>query len=432
MKAVLTAILFFCCFGAFAQDDVDSLDVDVNDTDVRERGVVLYNDGKIDSGQIPSFIKRAANRIQLNGADWSGLRNSVANSGSEVVSVVHIGDSHIQAEIGTSVTRELLQLDFGNAGRGLVSPLRLSGTNQPTDYTIESGSKWKAEKVMRGPWTNPMGFNGTSLTLVGNRGNLRIYTADDEESYNPFTAIRLFYSGTITITGVGNEYGMPVPYRVKSGNGYVDITLWEALTVADITFETSKGFTFFCASVTNERPGLVYHAIGNNGATYYTYNNVGTTASGIKELSPDLIIVSLGTNEAFGKLDILEFRRNLNNFVTSLKQNNPDAEILLVTPMECQRSSVRRTGTGRRARRVRSYSVNNNILPIRNEILRYGREKHIATYDWYDVAGGTGASNTWIDSELLSRDRVHHTSSGYKLNGKLMYEALINALIPKK
>ncbi|MDE6459962.1 MAG: hypothetical protein K2K52_03895 [Paramuribaculum sp.] len=430
MKYWLLSILYvFTCLVGIAQD-VDSEDID--DVSVREKGVVLYNDGKIESGQIPSFIKRAYNKIQLNGADWSTLRESAANTGSEVLSVVHIGDSHIQAEIGTSVTRELLQLDFGNAGRGLLSPLRLSGTNQPTDYAIESGSKWTAEKVMRPPWNHSMGFNGTSLTLVGKRGNLRFYTADGEDSYNPFTSVRLFYEGNITITGVSDEHGMPVPYKVKQGKDYVDITLWQPLTVADISFETITTFTFFCALVTNERPGLIYNAIGNNGASYFAYNRFGTTARGIKSLAPDLIIVSLGTNEAFGRLDISEFRRNLHNFVASLKQNNPDAEILLVTPMECQKSTVQRVGKGRRARRVKNYIVNNNILPIRNEILRYGREKHIATYDWYEVAGGTGASSQWINSELYSGDKVHHTSSGYKLAGKLMYEALINALIPKR
>ncbi|MDE6048215.1 MAG: hypothetical protein K2G09_00785 [Paramuribaculum sp.] len=431
MRGFLFLILFFSQLVVCAQVADPDTD-DQNDTEVRERGVVLYNDGKIDSGQIPSFIKRGANKIQFNGADWSALREAAANTGTDVFSIVHIGDSHIQAEIGTSVTREMLQLDFGNAGRGLLSPLRLSGTNQPTDYAIESGSRWQSEKVMRPPWNHSMGFNGTSLTLAGNRGNLRIYTADGEESYNPFTSIRLFYEGQLTVTGVANEYGMPVPYKVKSSTGYVDISLWQSLTVADITFETSMGFTFFCASVTNERPGLIYNAIGNNGATYYTYNRLGKTATGIKDLSPNLIIVSLGANEAFGRLDILEFRRNLNNFVTSLKQNNPEAEILLVTPMECQKSVVRRTGTGRRVRRVKSYTVNTNILPIRNEILRYGREKNIATYDWYDVAGGTGASSLWINRDLYSGDKVHHTSSGYKVAGKLMYEAIINALIPKK
>lgn len=414
----------------FAQE-IDSLDMDVNDEEMRERGVVLYNDGKIDNGQIPSFIKRASNRIQLNGADWSGLRTLAANTDKDVLSVVHIGDSHIQAEIGTSVTRELLQLDFGNAGRGLLSPLRLSGSNQPTDYAIESGSKWSSEKFYRPSGNVPLGFNGNALTLVGNRGNLRFYTADGEESYNPFTSIRLYYSGDITITGVADEQGMPVPYKVKHNDGSVDITLWQPLTVADISFTTSKSFTFYCASVTNERPGVIYNAIGNNGATYYHYNRGNTTAAGVKHLSPDLIIISLGTNEAFGKLDILEFRRNLNNLVTALKHNNPDAKLLLVTPMECQKRTSRRVRSGKRYRTVRSYSVNQNILPIRNEILRYGREKHIATYDWYDVAGGAGASDKWIDSELYSKDRVHHTSSGYKIAGKLLYEALINSLIPK-
>ena len=78
---------------------------------------------------IPSFIRTNSNHIIYNGADWSGLRKAFLESTTSPVSIVHIGDSHIQADISTGTTRELLQYDFGNAGRGLVSPLKMIGPN---------------------------------------------------------------------------------------------------------------------------------------------------------------------------------------------------------------------------------------------------------------------------------------------------------------
>ncbi len=118
-------------YGAFETDDSLRINPDI-----------VYEAAGTDV-PIPSFINRSANRIKLNGADWSALRAKTASPDS-TVSVVHIGDSHIQAEIGTSVTRDLLQLRFGNAGRGLVAPLRLSGTNQPHDYSFRSTRTWSA------------------------------------------------------------------------------------------------------------------------------------------------------------------------------------------------------------------------------------------------------------------------------------------------
>lgn len=87
------------------------------------------------------FVRTSANDIVLNGADWEPLRRAFAAADSQVVSIVHIGDSHVQAEGNTSRTRRALQLRFGSAGRGLVAPLRLAGTNAPADYSITSASR---------------------------------------------------------------------------------------------------------------------------------------------------------------------------------------------------------------------------------------------------------------------------------------------------
>lgn len=50
---------------------------------------------------IPSFIHMNANHITYNGADWSRLRKAFLESAVSPVSIVHIGDSHIQADIST-------------------------------------------------------------------------------------------------------------------------------------------------------------------------------------------------------------------------------------------------------------------------------------------------------------------------------------------
>ncbi len=96
----------------------------------------------------------------------------------------------------------------------------------------------------------------------------------------------------------------------------------------------------------------------------------------VARLDPDLVIISLGANEAFGKLSINNITDNIDLLVNDIRLHNKDATILLVTPMECQRSRIIRTKKGRR--RSRNYSVNANILPIRNAILEYGRKHNIS------------------------------------------------------
>lgn len=147
----------------------------------------------------------------------------------------------------------------------------------------------------------------------------------------------------------------------------------------------------------------------------------------VARLNPDLVIISLGANEAFGKLSISNITDNIDLLVNDIRRHNKDATILLVTPMECQRSRIIRTKKGRR--RSRNYSVNANILPIRNAILEYGRKHNISVYDWYDIAGGQGASTKWVKDKLMGGDRIHNTREGYRLQGQLLYEAINDAII---
>ena len=114
-----------------------------------------------------SFIHYNANRICLNGADWSGLRHILkdAAAGHGTLDIVHIGDSHIQAEGNTSRVRRHLQRRYGSAGRGLITPFRLAGTNQPTDYRSTSSTSFASAKLMRTPWHTSMGFTA-SIVIV--------------------------------------------------------------------------------------------------------------------------------------------------------------------------------------------------------------------------------------------------------------------------
>ncbi|MDE6418693.1 MAG: hypothetical protein K2K49_05745 [Duncaniella sp.] len=429
------AILAPC---ASAQETVEADSVDL-------AGVVEIpgspSDADIDI-QVPSFIRRSANHIQLNGADWAPLRAALEGSARRPASIVMIGDSHIQADISSGVTRSLLQYDFGNAGRGLVSPLKMSGTNEPTDYAFESRNSWIPAKLMSQPWRQTVGFTGTSIRPSSATSEITFSTSERaDDAYDPFSSVTIFHQGKMTVNSVTSA-GHSVPFRAIPSHDYTQILLERPVNSLTVNFTSGGDLTIFGASLSADTPGVFYHAIGNNGAAYETYNRIGNVGAGIAPLSPDLVIVSLGTNEAFGRFDAQSFTRAVDRLVTNIRQANPRAQILLTTPMECQRSvtttkKVQVKGKARKGRKARTrtvnrtsrtYAVNRNIAPIRQAILDYGKQNGIAVYDWYDVAGGSGASTSWIDRGLFAKDRVHHSRQGYAIEGRLLYEALMDAV----
>ena len=390
---------------------------------------------------IPSFIRTNSNHIIYNGANWSGLRKAFLESTTSPVSIVHIGDSHIQADISTGTTRELLQYDFGNAGRGLVSPLKMSGTNEPLDYTFQSRNPWNPVKLMSSTWRQTVGFTGTSIRPTSNTSEITVGTSGKDD-YNPFSSVTIFHNGRFVIKDISGEEGERLQYRAIPSRDYTQIMLPAPHTKITINFTSAGDLTVFGATLSGDRPGLFYHSIGNNGAAYETYNRIGNVGAGISPLKPHLVIISLGTNEAFGRLNTESFTRSVDRLVKNIRTANPDALLLLTTPMECQKSitttkRVKVRGKSRNGRKgklrtvtrsSRSYTVNKNIAPLRQAILEYGKKNGVAIYDWYEVAGGQGASSSWISNGLFANDRVHHSHKGYNLEGRMLYEALLDAL----
>lgn len=421
-------------------DSIDE-DVDIDDITVRENPVIDEDDDYV-SIAIPSFIKLNRNHIDFNGADWARLRNDVHHSSEIPFTIVHIGDSHIQADFATGEIRNNLQYDYGNAGRGLITPLKMSGTNEPHDYSFSSTQAWNAVKLMNQSWPRTMGFTGTSITPVSTSSNFLVGTSDKYD-YNPFSAITVYHNGQFYVTSIVDKDGNAIPFVATPSKDYTHIALTKDVNEARIYFDSAGDLTIFGTNLSGQRPGIFYHTIGNNGATYDTYNRIGNVGEGIQPLKPNLIILSLGTNEAFGRVDKRHIEDAINRLVENISKNNPDAILLLVTPMECQRSvyttvkvpgKTRKKRKGRKSKtttvtkRVHSYATNTNISTVRDIIVNYGKEHHIAVYDWYTIAGGEKASSKWISDGLFSRDRVHHSLKGYRLQGELMYQAIKAAL----
>ena len=62
------------------------------------------------------------------------------------LNIVHIGDSHIQADVMTNIVRGKLQEAFGNGGLGLVFPYSLLKTNGGRNVSFSSNIVWNGEK----------------------------------------------------------------------------------------------------------------------------------------------------------------------------------------------------------------------------------------------------------------------------------------------
>lgn len=374
-----------------------------------------------------SYLNLNANKIALNGADWSRLYSLLDAAPDTLVSILHIGDSHIQAEGSTSRTRALLQDKFGAAGRGLIIPFRLAGTNQPLDYKISSSSSFTSAKLLKQPWEVEMGFTGISIQPEDRNFELCISTTPSGDNNQSFNHLRIFFTGAAPTVTLAKSDITQFDFAQHKEKGYVDVSFDLPVSELTLNLTASQSCTIHGIELLSSDKGVRYSAIGNNGATFSSYNSIGSFGRDIAPLRPDLVIISLGCNEAFGKVTDTAMRASIDLMVKNIRRANPRAAILLTTPADCQRSKRRRIKTGkRRYRTVSNFSHNQNVDRLRRVILAYGRDNHIPTYDWYAVAGGDKSSAMWLKDGLMSKDRIHLSWKGYALMGELLHEALID------
>lgn len=399
---------------AMARDD--------SQQDVRENPQMQVGDTlALRDNRYPAFINKAANHIDLNGADWSDLAVRFTYCDSLPVNVLHIGDSHLQCDVSTDIVRQELVALYGRShGRGLVVPLKLAGTNQPYDYTITSRSAFSKSTLLKTPWTLTMGFTGVALSATTRLFDFSINAPE------VFDQVTIYFSGSApVVNAVITELGPAAYYVSQPTESTVVITMVDNVKSVDLSLGAANNSTVIHGfNLQRGETGISYHVIGNNGATYNHYNRIQGFCANAATLQPDLIIISLGTNEAFGRVVASEITAQIDMLVKSLRRHNPGAQFLLITPAECQRRQ-----RSRRRRRSSTYVVNDRVAQVRNIIINYARNNHIALYDWYAVAGGAGASTKWLNNKLLNTDRIHLTKAGYILQGNIFADALINTLI---
>lgn len=179
----------------------------------------------------------------------------------------------------------------------------------------------------------------------------------------------------------------------------------EAMVPATITYHTSA-----LAQETGMN-GFIFHAMGKNGATLSYFMDEAVMRD-VARLKPDLLIVSVGTNESHGRFDAVAYKSQLDRFTTRMRELCPGVTFLLTTPP----GSYKRRRPNREAGQVASCQSS------------YGNARGIAVWNLYEIVGGDArACMNWRGARMMARDGVHYVHEAYNLQGNLLGEAILKA-----
>ena len=373
------------------------------------------------------YIKKSANKIEndtLGGALGKFYEKlyELQTGKRDRITIVHIGDSHIQADFITGRMRQNLQTEFGNAGRGTVFPYRVAKTNGPSDYRSWTNGAWDARRGIIADTSMPIGLSGFTIRMDDTATMLRIVMKTVPKLDYSFNKITLFHEkgmGAFEIAVCDTFNCQLANIDPRSGGDIYSVATLPQLTDGVLfhfnAMDTlSKMAQLYGIVLENGKPGVLYNMIGINGAEYRHYNKAEKFIEQLQVLQPDLIIVSMGTNEgyapAFRKAD---FETNIQKLLDSFSKQIPDAQVLITTPPD----SFKRTRKGR--------VKNPNMLLARNTLIEKSKKNKLAYWDLYNVMGGYGSMAKWYLSGLDARDRVHFSTKGYDIQGSLLHSALM-------
>ncbi len=365
---------------------------------------------------------------------WVGL-DSLRSGKDTVLTIVHLGDSHIQAGHYTGKVMRLFQSQFGNAGRGWIAPFKLGRSNEPDDYFITSTVKeWISGRCVQSKKKCPIGLGGIGIQSISPSINMNVHIAPNNGAGYSFNQA-LFYRGDKAMpmlptgphkdsiqTSLGTHSilsGILVDtFRAVS---QIDTLLLHSTRRKQGTDELLPASSFknlyYGFSLTNGSSGILYHSVGVNGAMYVNYTDSNYVRQ-LALLNPSLLVVSLGTNETFGRrFNMNEFAGQIKAFVSLVKKYMPETAILLTTPPECYKRTY--------VNKKRTYVRNANTELAAKAILKVAKEENLSCWDLFSITGGKNSCTVWRKEKLLGRDRIHFTKEGYHEQGVLFYRALM-------
>lgn len=358
------------------------------------------------------------------------VKLSLSKQSQTPISIVQIGDSHIQAGHITAPIRRTLQRTYGNAGRGWIGWYRLYGSNAPGDYRITStGLGWQRQTLLKDDGSIPMGVGGYALrTKRGGAFSLSI-----SSPLNPFSRMYLLRSAS------SNTLSSFPPGQLRRGifsvGAYVVDTLSWSSSHAEVTLTPQQGdgdeAVYAGCVLLSGKGGVLVHDIGINGTTYRHYAREDYIEQ-LALLEPELLIISLGTNDSYSySFSMNSFRESLDRTIHLVQEALPRTKILLTTPPP---SYFRQAHGGQHGRHRQSkastvsYTFNDNARRVAAEIMRYAEANGLAAFDLYSAMGGEIGVEQWIQDGLIANDRVHYSVRGYERQGQLIAEALQAAL----
>lgn len=346
--------------------------------------------------------------------------DNIINRKRGTINIWHVGGSHVQAgTFSNRVRRNFAQhINGGKASRTILFPYKLVGTNGPTDYSVSGTGSWSRTRNIEQSPDHEMGLSGITATTSSPNASVSFSLSSSDNIDWTTRYIRVL--GKASSSSVR-------PYIMIDSTVVEDL---EGNNESGYFFELPRGCSSFTVKfhglgggnrfelrgvvALNDEPGVAYWASGVNGAATSSWLRCSLLENDLHLAKPDMVIFGIGINDAHTKnFNRDRFKSNYQQLIDRIKRVNPDCQFIFITNNDNRLNK----------------SANPNTRAAEKVFIELALDNNGSVWDLYKVMGGYGSSTKWVRSGLMQSDHVHFTSTGYRLIGDLLYNAIIGQYI---
>lgn len=322
---------------------------------------------------------------------------SMVQSG-KMVSIYHLGDSHIAGKALPAALAHRLHTSFGEGTTTIIAPKIKPRKKSKRSKTINRKGSAKKQPSIR----------ERKKAKEQAAKKKRKYHSDAMPHFlqSPFAVLTAFnYSPTIN--GDKRDKLSEAVIRLRPD---VQSDIYSGNPAADYYGVELRNFD----SQADNKSQLNYTSFGVNGKSFRYFADLPLFATHLHQVKPQLIIISLGVNDIFGKYYNREYvETSFNDLINRIRNLNPTAEILLTFSGDAY---------------IKKRKTNPFLPLLREHLIALAKENNCAWWDPAPVFGGYGYMNTWFKKGLSGSDKIHLTKAGYSLFAEKLGEAILKSL----
>lgn len=358
--------------------------------------------------------------------------SSWQQTGKGHINVLHIGASHVQA----GVFSHRMRWHFAHLGdttslpsRGLIFPYSAARTNNPPYYKVSSSGQWKTTRNVYKDYDIDLGMSGIAISTQDTSARVKVRLNKDSSLIYHFNRIQILCNEPSpsfipcvddSLFGTYDRKTQSWLFRLTKPQDSFALSFVENRAVKHFMEQNLLAFShrpadFFQLNgilLSNDVPGISYHAIGVNGASVNDYIRCRHFQRDMQLIKPDLVIFGIGINDATKPEFTQElFVHQYDTLINYLQAANPHLTMIFMTNNDSY---------------IRRKTPNKNALVAQAAFVELAEKHQAALWDVFDMMGGLGSARRWRDKALMKPDLVHFTNAGYEYLGDCLFEAIMH------